>query len=1236
MPNITLLQDLTGGGDDTSNVKLLNEVNVGIAPRRNAIAAGLSSGMDDLQGLGYSTGAALADIVGADKARDWLNEQARKNQVDARLNGRADLERIEDQTLGSALPYLGYQIAKQVPNIAGSIAAGALVPEVAVPAALARGASFLPRALGGGGLTRGALEAAEGYAAKKAVVEGARATGQTVGRQILGGAAFNETQAIGALYQEAKDNPDISNPGLVALGLSPAYALAETLPEAMLVGRLSRGSGFSGNLLSRVGKAAGTQAATGATSEIAQTAMELGVGAPKTGDEIRSQFLNAGVAGGLVEGVLGGFGGIKRRPGVPNAPGNDVQQALQQGSTPGAAPFVGPQLPPFVGPPTPPLVGPPAPSAAAGAATAPTLVGPAPTPPAVTGGTTEIAQTAQAAAAEQAKVDTATREQAARERAFGVVGGQLTTDNGGTLTVFGQPIFGPQIQTFGNALVQAINKLPEHGQAVVRALAQAHADTGNKLVNFAYNGSNPLASAKKLVDTLAKVADKYQIGHVTSVEQAANILNQQSRSLKGQKLDQLNAIYTALTGSDTDGYLEAQGAATSKGAKNGKLQVQNASGVGAVREQGSAGAAPEGNGGAVQPSGVQSVGAGGVPEGSLGLQTGQLPGERVRTGSGAVPISGNGGVGEQAPQITSAEDLLRRLVNGGFGPEGDYSAEDRQLTYALVSKIVADGLAAGKTNIEILERVDRSTQQSLSTAAITELDRYLTSARKGEPYVPKTPTAPQGGTGETAVQPAGAATDAAGVRESRAAPQDDVLDAQDEVATGEELLAAEAETISDEVLKLLVPPTSRMNEEVAQKQRDFIFTLLVNGPYATHEVMAADFGIKLYQAKDWSAKAKEIRENPAKLKAAYEAVAQSRGLTIPELLACINAKASRSVNAIQEVDRSISTSREQGGPTDSDERKLRADFDAENVSDREATDEGLAVKSRKSGESVQEQFNAVDTNDAAVTRILNELKYLDDSLESGKSPSPSVVSKARAAYEKAFLDASKLTERQLAVLALDAYARGEQATGDEFRGQLEARQEAAIAKGEAQDKKNKRLVNANAGKDDSPGAETQSAPAAKLAADAAAKRAAERNGLDVGDTVRNPKLGEGTVEGFAGNGSDTRVTVKFNSGVTKELLVSAAKLEKINAVQEPSAASVDARSEAGNGKAVGEGNAEGGKAPAKGKAEKPAAKKPRKAKVTAKVGAQEVELEIPDGEARIKEIRQDIEKLRAFVACLKA
>lgn len=280
--------------------------------QRGAIAAGLSSGVDDLQGIGYSALAAGADALGATGARDWLNERADLNQWESQRNGRPDLERIEDQTFGSALPYLGYQIAKQVPNLAASIGAGLAVPEVAVPAMLSRGLAVGPRALGMGGMSSRVAAATEAgtsqFAARRAALE----AGQTFGKQLVGGGAVNYAQGVGSLYQEANDGGD-PNAGWSAIAGGLPYALTETLPEAMLVGRIGHGTGFRGGLPTRMAKAGLTQGAAGATSEGLQNEMEMAYNGNVSDEQAFSRRLNSMTAGGLVEGVLGLGGGIRSR-----------------------------------------------------------------------------------------------------------------------------------------------------------------------------------------------------------------------------------------------------------------------------------------------------------------------------------------------------------------------------------------------------------------------------------------------------------------------------------------------------------------------------------------------------------------------------------------------------------------------------------------------------------------------------------------------------------------------------------------------------------------------------------------------------------------------------------------------------------------------------------------------------------------------------------------------------------
>ena len=636
--------------------------------RRGAIGAGLESGYEDIKGLGYNALAAGADVVGASEARDWLEKKAKEKEYASFVASRPELERVEDQNLSTALPFAGYQVAKQIPNLVGAVGMGVLAPEVAVPSALARGGALLPRALGGGGFAT-----AEGYAARKAAVE----AGQTFGKQVVGGAAFNEAQAVGSLYQSAREGGD-QHAGRTALLASPAYALSETLPEAMMVGRLAHGSGFSGNLLSRMTKSGLTQAGTGATSELLQTGMEQAVGKALTPEESRSQYLNAGVVGGLVEGLLGTTGGFRAKSSLlptgnaptaappGNAPSNDVAQTFAQNdrTTPDSSmagltgrgkagrvdPLAGRSklIPSVIGP------------TAVPKPEVPELNPLAARTPAVAGGTTDVAQQTQAQFMQQQQAQQEQANQTARDKTFQTLGAQYSPENGGALNIFGAQLFGDaKINAFGNTLAAKLNALPPVAHQIADAVAQAHELTG-KLVPLTLDGGNPIGSADKVMKALAKTTDKFQIGHVQSIEQAANILESLSKTAKGNDLDQGNAIYYALTGKETSGYIASQQSKAAKGAKNGKLQLQNNAGLGTVPVQGGTREGGGGNLGNVQPSGVQSLLTGSQPQGPISQQIGQPSGEGIRTGTSVTPNLSSG-------QLTSGQVNVQATNQNGGG-----------------------------------------------------------------------------------------------------------------------------------------------------------------------------------------------------------------------------------------------------------------------------------------------------------------------------------------------------------------------------------------------------------------------------------------------------------------------------------------------------------------------------------------------------------------------------------------
>ena len=665
-------------------------------PKRNALAAGFSSGVDELQGLAYSGAAAVADVTGLDKAKNWLDEQAQRNSVEAARNGRPDLERIEDQTLGSALPYLGYQVAKQVPNLIGGIAAGALVPEVAVPAALSRGAAMLPKFLGGG-----SLGAAEGFAAKKAALQ----AGQTFGKQVVGGAAFNEAQAVGSLYQSAVEGGQ-ENPGAKALAGSLPYALTETLPEAMLVGRFVHG-GFSGNMLSRAAKGFGTQAVTGATSEGLQNEMEMSLNPNLTEAQKASNRLNSIAAGGLVEGILGGAGSAVSRStgrtagslltGSDTNNGKDATTSPDNSAIDKAINSNSPEIP-MGPPPREALTGPQLPEQAGP---------PAPSPQQVQAAQQQIAAQKQQEAQEAFNHVTAT---------YGVESLDPETNR---FKIGNKPLFGQgQVMSFVTGLDSAFNKLvPEHTEEQKTLFGAA-----------IKSGAVPVANDAKPV-TIAKAVTTYLqdwgLNDAANNQEAAQRIDTHIALAEGPKAlkdaTKLNEMHKAITGVDAPAFVKLQeqiGAEeatkanktkpTKEGVTNGQLQLQQQGNPG-LREVSVTGGTTETGGegiGNVRPVSVQPVGTASLGAGSLGLQTGAIPSSGVSTNTAATP-SGTTASNAVQGQTEVIEDdrvfainQIEKMANAAFGTRDAKIIMEFIATDGAVNKAqIADKLGLSRARI---------------------------------------------------------------------------------------------------------------------------------------------------------------------------------------------------------------------------------------------------------------------------------------------------------------------------------------------------------------------------------------------------------------------------------------------------------------------------------------------------------------------------------------------------------
>lgn len=928
--------------------------------------------------------------------------------------------------------------------------------------------------------------------------------GQNVGAA-AGAYLGNLVQEYGGIRSEQReagieDKGRAFTTGAAAAGLDTAFGTERVVNKFLAKGSdiLAREAGTS--LAKQVGKQTAIGLGTESLTEGLQTGLErYGAHKALTGDEALNEYglsmIKGGIGGGVVRGGLASIAGER-----PATGGNDIQQAFSQpdiSGTPTAN--VAPPVTPATN--ADPMARIAELEAIGRGTPARTIEGPdgktvkipategrfftpeeqqeykalkaqvaTMTPPAVTGGTTDIAQQTQAAAAQNQQADAAQQQLAKREDVFGKVATQYDPANPTSLNIFGQNIEGPRVAPFGDRFATVFNTLPPHVQQIAQAIVQANKafatpEKQSPLVSFSFNANNPVGSAGKAIEALGKVMTKFQIDHVQSLDEATQILNKLSTTAKGNQLEQLNAIYEALTGKDSDGFIAAQTTKAEKGAKNGQLQLQTTTGLGAVPVEGGTREANEGVAGTVQPSGVQPIGAGSVPEGSLGLQVGQPSGEGIRTGTGGIS---NVGGGLASSQVTGApnEQAVQSAVGGG-----EVSGQPQQ---------------AGQPNVD---------QQSVQNGPRTYEPRISFYS-----------------------------TDLSHIASER-----------------------RVEIISDLLLRVLAPIQKRTNTVPAEKRAEILRLALLEqfrhadiAEYTGLKVAAVEkqlerMGVKLidgeFQVID-PAFAVRIVDAAA----AYRSAEFPDGIGQGELSGLYNTRYEGNEQSAASLAEELQAAEQEGKPG----AKLQ---------------EELGSKENAEGQTM----GTVSTAGGSQGAVDSENKAFFEKVE-----------KLQAAVDKNPNDKKAVTAL---ANAWSTYAKSQQerAAKGEKTVKLESEEETDLT-GE---------VAAEAAPEEETVNEVEVAKRKKLVEETRAKATADRKGLEVGDTVVNPKLGTGEVISFAGNGDDTRVTVKFKSGQTKELLVKSAKLEKTNAVQKSSTEEVPVRKRAGGGKAVGEGNAKGGKAAGK-------------------------------------------------------
>jgi len=283
-------------------------------PKRNLIAAGLSAGVDDLQGLFGAGIQAMGKLSKISPLEGLGRDISERNQAESEANGRPDLEIAPWKDGGSSFaPWLAYQLAKQVPQIATTLVGGA-----GVGAAAARAGLSVPANVAAAG-------------ARVPVIGS-----ENLVRNLLGGTAVGYPMGVGAMYQEAsnreKEGGGAATQGdaAAALAMGLPYAALDAMQPVALGAALKKG--LQGNLLKRLGTGVGVGAVSEMPQEALQTAMEMSFRPDLPMAKKMENIVDAALTGAAVGGAFGAGSGIRRlRSGSGSQAGTEViEQAVNE------------------------------------------------------------------------------------------------------------------------------------------------------------------------------------------------------------------------------------------------------------------------------------------------------------------------------------------------------------------------------------------------------------------------------------------------------------------------------------------------------------------------------------------------------------------------------------------------------------------------------------------------------------------------------------------------------------------------------------------------------------------------------------------------------------------------------------------------------------------------------------------------------------------------------------------
>ena len=646
---------------------------------------------------------------------------------------------------------------------------------------------------------------------------------------------------------------------------------------------------------------------------------------------------------------------------------------------------------------------------------------------------------------------------------------------------FGKPIFGPAVQEAAAANAEQVGSMNGAQVQITRAINVANQQTGGKLVNVNFNPLKAADSVRKTFEKVAETAARFQIAHVGSVEEAAQILEQLSQSTKGAQLEQLNAIHQALTGQDTTGYIASQ---QTKGATNAQQQQQTTTGVGAVPVQGGTGEGGGGVAGNVQPGRLQSLISGSQPQGQTGQQTGQPSGEGIRPSTSVTPdLSGGqltpGQVNEAAPATQEATGQTAPVALAETPSEP--SAASAELDQGIATEDEYNSL---ENKLGKISEVIRNVLQMVFPKARPQtIELYATFVNQKAGFNQQTKSF------------------------------EELAEALNKMYPNEKPI--KASTIKDHVNKSL-----KLDKN----------------------------GIPLFIARE--------RE---KIAAAANFQANKAGVSVESLLSSLTSVLkieidfSKNTGNVDEVDLILNGMQIQN-------RSERTDAEGKKTGKSDLTNTTNIVDENNDSDTLNQKYlNLVDemkkaleaNNEPRIAELQTEIAGVVEKirkevkLEEGRT-------RAKAGKVKVEKEEKGLTGE----VSSTGEDIGERATTPEADEKVEAAPKDQLAEEEeVEAEQTAEEIKAEQAGQAAEKAK-QKAFGEQLAEESSAKRKVERKGLAVGDTVVNPKLGTGVVEGFSGNGAETIVTVKFQSGLTKNLSVALAKLEKTNAAQADSGVAV--------------------------------------------------------------------------------